>query len=168
MGIYAHPTLLPADTLQPAFDELECTIPLSFTKICAASAEGNMKPLDQDKINQHLYGMAMEGGFLSGHGVWHSDVISYAAVTGFEEHDGKKLAEIGGVVTLPGERGLGYSTATVSKVLELASSDGAVAEHGHKGFLAKCNSNSIGLFVAKFGFEITGAQDQQQIAIKYL
>jgi hypothetical protein len=143
-------------------------VPLDFEELCVATLSEDMKPLDEISIKSHLYSMAMVGTFWSGHNVQHTDVVAYAGVTGFEEHNGMKLAEIGGVITLPGERNAGHSTSTIGKVLEDASLDESLAEHGHEGFLAKCNPNSIGLFVTKFGFEIAGHDATRYIAIKHL
>ena len=163
---YSDVDILPADTTE-YYVLPDDYFPFSYEKLCAQSLKEDMKPLHELAIfGKHLYGTAAHGWFVSGHGVYHEDVVSYAAVAGFEEHDGKKLAEIGGVVTLPWERGNGYSTAVVSKVIELASSEEAIAEHGHEGLMAKCNESSIGLFVAKFGFEIVGQDGTKQIAAK--
>lgn len=140
-------------------------VPLSFHGLCEASSTEAMNQLTQQDIRNHAYGMAMVRSFVSGHGVPHRDVVSYAGVTGFEEFNGSKLAVIGGILTLPDERGKGHSTTTISALCEVVSGFEAVGQHGHQGLLAKCNQHSHSL-TQKLGFSEQGKALGKTIMVK--
>ena len=161
--------LKPATSAGLDFD-LEPYYALTVDKICQASLNEEMMPLTETAMhNEHLYGMAMVGSWVTPRGNHIQRVLSYAAVTGFVEHPWGKLAEVGSVITLPEERLKGYGTSVVGMVLKLASTKAALAEHGHTGFIAKCNVDSVGMFAGKLGFSQEGNNEAgQAIMLKHL
>lgn len=138
-----------------------------FTALCEASGAEAMNQLTPQAIENHVYGMTMIRNFVSGHGSLHNDPVSYAGVTGFEDFGGNKLAVIGGIITLPDERGKGHSSATISALCEVASGSEAVDQHGHRGLLAKCNQHSHGL-TEKLGFSEQDTHLGKTIMVKML
>ena len=171
MSIYTNCELLPANTLFPDIDEAGYWA-IPFGALCKASVSESTPPLQKDLAALLPYAQAVIGHFWSGHGNYRTNAVSYAAVTGFtKQSDGSSLAEIGNVITLPSERGLGHATSAVGKVIELASTKEATAEHGHAGFFAAGSAQNIGFFVAKFGFEVVETESglnkaQSHIAVK--
>lgn len=142
-------------------------IGLNFEEICIQSWLENMITLGPGTIERHPLGMAMVNKFVSGHGVLHNDVVSYAGVTGFEDYDGKNLAVVGGIITLPIYRNKGFGTKTVEGLLSAASTPETVTKHGHQGFIAKCNKDSK-MLADKLGFTAAGEELGKLVMVKTL
>lgn len=145
--------------------EWDTNIGLNFEEICMQSWFEDMNTLGPGTIERHPLGMAMINKFVSGHGVVHNDVVSYAGVTGFEEYNGENLAVIGGIITLPTYRNKGLGTKTVEGLLSTASTPEMVAEHEHLGFIARCNKDSK-LLTDKLGFTCIGEELGKFVMIK--
>ncbi len=158
--------LVPHDTIyyEPSGDAF---LELDFEEICELSSQEDMKALDPITIKNHPIGMAMVSEFMSPHWVFHCDVMSYAGVTGFEKYDGKNLAVVGGIITLPQFRNQGVGTKTVAGLLNAASTPEMVAKYGHKGFIAKCNADSK-LLTEKLGFTEVGHKLGKLVMVKML
>lgn len=136
-----------------------------FTQLCELSETEHMNKLTPEDIQNHAYGMAMVRFFLSGHNIPHVDAVSYAGITGFEEHDGGLLAVVGGILTLPNERNKGHGLATTSALCEVASSAEAISQYGHVGLLARCNEHSHSL-TDKLGFAEKGMELGKMVMVK--
>ena len=144
------------------------SFPLDFSEICEVSAQADMLTVTPDDIAKHLAGIALVRTFYSVHDVRHTDVISYAGLTGLVEHpdyEGKKLAVLGSIVTLPECRGRGFASLTVDKLLATASVPSNVAEIGHDGYIARCNIASK-ILLEKHGFTLTGESNGKSVMVK--
>jgi GNAT superfamily N-acetyltransferase len=124
-----------------------------------------MIPLDAAGMQSHPLGLAMVHAWVSGHGFFHKEPVAYTGITGFKEYEGKKLAIVGGVITLPAARGKKLGHMTVGGLLEIAASDDSTAQYGHEGFIAKCNENSEGLFL-NHGFEVIALEEGKTVMMK--
>jgi hypothetical protein len=130
---------------------------LDFESLFKTSVAEDMKPLDATAMQKHPFSMAMVGIYWTPHHVQKVDVLSYAGVTGFEEYRDKKLAVVGSFITPPPFRHAGHSLGTVDQLLEIASTPEAIIEHGHAGFMARCNTSSERL-TKKLGFSEAGRE----------
>lgn len=159
------------DYLTPGFEYTEYTgkhIPLKFLKICDLSKKEDMLPLTLEAIRGNPFGMAAVGTYQT-RGGDKKNVLSHATIGSFEELDSANFALIGGVITLRAARGLGFASETITKLMDLASTPGAVEAHGHTGFMAKCNPAAEKLF-AGLGFTATSKlrEGGKQIMVKMI
>ncbi len=126
--------------------------PLNFAELCRVSRDETMNLLTPQVIKKHPLSIATVAEYWTPHQVQHVEVAAYAAVTGFEEHDSKKLAVVGSLIAAPWARGWGVGFSTAEALIHLASAEQAVHEHEHHGFIAKCNEHGKKL-TQKLGFE---------------
>jgi hypothetical protein len=138
-------------------------MPLDYSKLFEASAEADMKTLDDEVLNEHLLGKTLIGTFLGPyHQVIHRDVLAYAGITGVEEVKDQQLAVVGGLVVDPINIGYGLGLLTVHRLLAAASTRVNRDMLGHQGYVARCNKYGASIF-KKLGFTTDGFENGKEV-----
>ena len=130
----------------PFLDDAHEYSPVNLKPLCRAAALADMLPLRPQDILSHPLGIVAVGVYSTRGHFELADALAYAGITKFEEHDGTKMALIGGMVTKRNARGAGLAHATLSKLLTASKQPDFLAEHAHEGFMARCNDSSVDLF----------------------
>lgn len=144
---------------------------LNLSRLCKASQlqakEDRMKPIDRATMLERPLGLVAVGIVSMPRGFEMHHPLAYASVSGTTDYEGSKLAVMSSVIVRHCARGIGLGFYTVESVLEVAGSDEAIAEHGHEGYIARCNDVSKGLFV-KHGFEQRTEEQGKYIMVREL
>jgi hypothetical protein len=116
--------------------------------VYSREGKGAMNPLTTHDVRGHSLGCSMVGTWYDLPFADHQGVLSYAAITGREEFQGKICAVIGGVIVHPSVRRVGVGTLTVDWLVKTASTKAFQMQWEHEAYIARCNTLSAKLFAA--------------------